>query len=161
MDMSLKDILKLSASIIICQLAGFIGSLFTTPAIPNWYRTLTKPSFNPPNSIFSPVWITLFVLMGISLFLVWQKNLKDRKVKTALTFFAVQLVLNILWSIIFFRLESPFFAFIEIIILWLAILLTILKFFKVSKPAGVLLLPYILWVSFAAFLNFSIWNLNA
>lgn len=159
--MSLKDILKLTASIIICQLAGFIGSLFTAPAIPTWYRTLAKPSFTPPNSIFSPVWITLFLLMGISLFLVWQNNLKERKVKTALIFFAVQLVLNILWSIIFFRLESPFLAFIEIIILWIAILLTILKFFKVSKPAGVLLLPYIMWVSFAAFLNFSIWNLNA
>jgi len=159
--MSLKDILKLIGIIIICQLAGFIGSLFTTPAIPTWYKTLTKPSFNPPNSIFSPVWITLFLLMGISLFLVWQKNHKDRKVKIALLFFAVQLVLNILWSILFFGLKSPLGAFIEIIILWFAILLTIIKFFKVSKPAGLLLLPYILWVSFAALLNFSIWNLNA
>jgi len=159
--MSLKNILKLIASIMICQLAGFIGSLFTTPAIPTWYKTLTKPSFNPPNSIFSPVWITLFLLMGISLFLVWQKNHKDRKVKIALLFFAVQLVLNILWSILFFGLKSPLGAFIEIIILWFAILLTIIKFFKVSKPAGLLLLPYILWVSFAALLNFSIWNLNA
>jgi len=159
--MSLKDILKLIGIIIICQLAGFIGSLFTTPAIPTWYKTLTKPSFNPPNSIFSPVWITLFLLMGISLFLVWQKNHKDRKVKIALLFFTVQLVLNILWSILFFGLKSPLGAFIEIIILWFAILLTIIKFFKVSKPAGLLLLPYILWVSFAALLNFSIWNLNA
>ncbi len=159
--MSLKDILKLIASIIICQLAGFIGSLFTTPAIPTWYRTLIKPSFTPPNSIFSPVWISLFLLMGISLFLVWQKNLKERKVKAALLFFTVQLVLNILWSILFFGLKSPLGAFIEIIILWFAILLTIIKFFKVSKPAGYLLLPYILWVSFAAFLNFFLWNLNA
>ena len=159
--MSIKDILKLIGSIIICQLAGFIGSLFTTPAIPTWYKTLTKPAFNPPNSIFSPIWITLFLLMGISLFLVWQKNLKDRKVKIALLFFTVQLVLNILWSVLFFGLKSPLLAFIEIIILWFAILLTILKFFKVSKPAGALLLPYILWVSFAAFLNFFLWNLNA
>lgn len=159
--MSIKDILKLIASIIICQLAGFIGSLFTTPAIPTWYKTLIKPSFSPPNSIFSPVWIALFLLMGISLFLVWQKNQKDKKVKIALLFFTVQLVLNILWSVIFFGLKSPLLAFIEIIILWFAILLTILKFLKVSKPAGALLLPYILWVSFAAFLNFFLWNLNA
>ena len=159
--MSLKGILKLIASIIICQLAGFIGSLFTTPAIPTWYKTLTKPAFTPPNSIFSPVWITLFLLMGISLFLVWQKSLKDQKVKIALLFFAVQLVLNTFWSILFFGLKSPLWAFIEIIILWFAILLTIIKFFKVSKPAGILLLPYILWVSFAAFLNFFLWNLNA
>jgi len=159
--MSLKDILRLIASIIICQLAGFIGSLFTTPAIPTWYKTLTKPSFTPPNSLFSPVWITLFLLMGISLFLVWQKNLQDRKVKIALVFFAIQLVLNILWSILFFGLKSPLLAFIEIIILWFVILLTILKFIKVSKPAGLLLLPYILWISFAAFLNFFLWNLNA
>ncbi len=158
--MSLKDILKLIGSIIICQLAGFIGSLFTTPAIPTWYKTLSKPAFNPPNSIFSPVWITLFLLMGISLFLVWQKNHKDREVKIALLFFTAQLVLNILWSILFFGLKSPLWAFVEIIILWLAILLTIIKFFKVSKPAGYLLLPYILWVSFAAFLNFSLWRLN-
>ena len=159
--MSLKNILKLIASIMICQLAGFIGSLFTTPAIQTWYKTLIKPSFNPPNSVFSPVWITLFLLMGISLFLVWQKNLKDRKVKIALFFFALQLSLNILWSIIFFGLKLPFYAFVEIIILWFAILLTILKFLKVSKPAGILLLPYLLWVSFAAFLNFFLWNLNA
>ena len=159
--MSLKDIVKLIASIIICQLAGFIGSLFTTPVIPTWYKTLAKPSFTPPNSLFSPVWIILFLLMGISLFLVWQKNLKDNKVKIALVFFAIQLVLNILWSILFFGLQSPLLAFIEIIILWLAILLTILKFIKVSKPAGLLLLPYILWVSFAALLNFFLWNLNA
>ena len=161
MHMSLKNILKLIASIMICQLAGFIGSLFTTPAIQTWYKTLIKPSFNPPNSVFSPVWITLFLLMGISLFLVWQKNLKDRKVKIALFFFALQLSLNILWSIIFFGLKLPFYAFVEIIILWFAILLTILKFLKVSKPAGILLLPYLLWVSFAAFLNFFLWNLNA
>jgi benzodiazapine receptor len=158
--MSLRNILKLIASIIICQFAGFIGSLFTAPAIPTWYKTLSKPSFTPPNSIFSPVWITLFVLMGISLFLVWKRNLKDRNVKIALIFFAIQLILNILWSLLFFGLKSPLLAFIEIIILWFAILLTILKFLKVSRPAGVLLLPYLLWVSFAAFLNFFLWNLN-
>lgn len=159
--MHIKDLLKLIASIIICQLAGFIGSLFTSPAIPTWYETLRKPSFNPPNWLFSPVWITLFLLMGISLFLVWKKGMKERIVKVGLSLFAIQLMLNILWSILFFGLKSPLLAFIEIIILWFAILLTILKFFKISKPAGLLLLPYILWVSFAAFLNFFLWNLNA
>lgn len=161
MGMHIKDLLKLIASIIICQLAGFIGSLFTSPAIPTWYETLRKPSFNPPNWLFSPVWITLFLLMGISLFLVWKKGMKERIVKVGLSLFAIQLMLNILWSILFFGLKSPLLAFIEIIILWFAILLTILKFFKISKPAGLLLLPYILWVSFAAFLNFFLWNLNA
>jgi benzodiazapine receptor len=159
--MSIKDLLKLIASIIICQLAGFIGSLFTTPAIPTWYATLRKPTFTPPSWVFFPVWTTLFLLMGISLFLVWQKTLKERKVKIALSLFAIQLVLNTLWSIFFFGLKSPLLAFIEIVILWFAILLTILKFFKVSKPAGILLLPYILWVSWAAVLNFFLWNLNA
>jgi benzodiazapine receptor len=155
-----KDSLKLLISLIICQLAGVIGSLFTSPAIPTWYASLKKPAFNPPNSVFSPVWITLFVLMGISLFLLWRKTLEYKKVRIAILFFAIQLVLNVCWSIIFFGLKSPFFAFIEIVILWIAILLTILKSYKVSKAAGALLIPYILWVSFAAVLNFFIWNLN-
>jgi benzodiazapine receptor len=158
--MGRNDLLKLIVSLITCQLAGFIGSLFTSPAIPTWYASLKKPSFNPPNWVFSPVWITLFVLMGISLFLIWRKTLEDKKVRIAILFFAVQLVLNVCWSVIFFGLKSPFFAFIEIIFLWIAILLTILKSYKVSKTAGVLLIPYILWVSFAAVLNFFLWNLN-
>ncbi|UCC40783.1 MAG: tryptophan-rich sensory protein [Candidatus Aminicenantes bacterium] len=159
--MGKKDLLKLIISLIICQLAGVIGSLFTSPAIPTWYASLKKPSFNPPNWVFSPVWITLFVLMGISLFLLWRKTAEDKKVKTAVMFFAIQLVLNMCWSAIFFGLKAPFFAFIEIIFLWIAILLTILKSYKVSKAAGALLIPYILWVSFAAVLNFFLWNLNA
>lgn len=155
-----KDLLKLIISLIVCQLAGVIGSLFTSPSIPTWYASLEKPSFNPPNWVFSPVWITLFVLMGISLFLLWRNGLEDQKVRIAILFFAVQLVLNVCWSAIFFGLKSPFFALIEIIFLWIAILLTILNSYKVSKAAGVLLIPYILWVSFAAVLNFSLWSLN-
>lgn len=154
-------ILKLIISIVICQLAGVIGSLFTRPAIPTWYATLRRPSFTPPNWIFSPVWITLFVLMGISAFLVWNKGLSDKEVKIALSIFAVQLILNVLWSVMFFGLRSPLAGFIEIVILWIVILLTILYFLKVSKAAGILLMPYILWVSFAVALNFSIWRLNA
>jgi benzodiazapine receptor len=157
---TLIAISKLIVSIIICQLAGVIGSLFTTPAIPTWYATLKRPSFTPPNWVFSPVWITLFVLMGIAAFLVWNKGLNDQKVKMALSIFAVQLILNVLWSVMFFGLRSPLAGLSDIAALWVAILLTILCFFKVSNTAGILLIPYILWVSFAAVLNFSIWRLN-
>ena len=159
--MKKSDILKLIVSLIICQLAGFVGSLFTTPSIPTWYASLEKPSFNPPNWVFSPVWISLFVLMGISLFLVWQKTLHYPGVSSALFWFGIQLFLNMLWSVLFFGLKSPFFAFVGIIFLWVAIFLTLVKSFKVSRLAGVLFVPYICWVSFAAVLNFSIWNLNA
>jgi len=157
--MKFTDILKLVVSVILCQIAGFLGSLFTTPAIPTWYATLKKPFFNPPNWIFSPVWISLFILMGISLFLVWRRQGHPR-FKTALTFFFVQLILNIFWSVAFFGLRSPLLGLIDIVFLWIAILLTIQNFLKVSKFAGVLLIPYLLWVSFAALLNFSLWLLN-
>lgn len=154
------EILKLVMSIVICQLAGVIGSVFTTPAIPTWYATLKKPSFTPPNWVFSPVWITLFVLMGIAMFIVWSKGLSDEGVKIALSIFGVQLILNVLWSVMFFGLRSPLAGLIDIAVLWIAILVTILYFLKVSNMAGILLIPYILWVSFAAVLNFSIWRLN-
>ncbi len=158
--MSKSDLLKLILSIIICQAAGFIGSLFTSRSIPIWYASLKRPSFAPPNWVFSPVWITLFVLMGISLYLVWRMLPKGENVRTAIILFAVQLVLNMLWSIMFFGLQSPFAAFVEIIFLWMAILLTIIVFFRVSTIAAALLIPYILWVSFAAVLNFFFWKLN-
>jgi len=155
-----SKILKLVASILVCQAAGLVGSLFTSPAISSWYATIQKPSFNPPNWVFAPAWTLLFLLMGISLYLVWSKNWQDQEKKKALFVFAFQLLLNILWSILFFGLQSPLYAFIEIIILWLAILFTIISFYKISKPAAYLLLPYILWVSFASILNFSILILN-
>lgn len=155
------EIAKLVASIIICQGAGLIGSIFTTPAIPTWYEALRKPFFRPPNWLFAPVWITLFTLMGISAFLVWRKGLGDPQVKVALSIFFVQLILNTLWSVVFFGLRSPLGGFIVIAILWVAILLTILNFYKISVTAGLLLVPYILWVSFAAILNLSIWRLNS
>jgi len=157
--MKIKDILKLVASILLCQLAGFLGSLFTTPSIPTWYGILKKPFFTPPNWIFSPVWISLYVLMGISLFMVWRRN-DHPEFKIALIFFFIQLILNILWSISFFGLRSPFLGLIDIVLLWIAILLTIRHFLRVSKAAGLLLFPYIIWVSFAAILNFSLWVLN-
>lgn len=156
-----RDIFKLVASLVICQLAGVIGSFFTIPAIPVWYASLEKPSFTPPDAVFSPVWITLFVLMGLSLYFIWREPLRQQGVKIALFFFTLQLVLNVCWSIIFFGLQNPFMAFIEIIILWIVILLTILVSLRVSRIAAILLIPYILWVSFAAVLNFFIWNLNS
>jgi len=153
-------IIKILISILICQLAGVIGSFFTTPSIPGWYAGIEKPSFSPPNWVFGPVWITLFILMGISLYLIWSQGLENKKVKAALSIFGIQLILNTLWSFLFFGLHSPFYAFIGIIILWLLILLTVVKFYEIHRKAGLLLLPYIFWVSFAAILNFFIWRLN-
>ena len=154
------EILILFSSIIICQLAGIIGSLFTAPSIPLWYANINKPSFNPPNWVFAPVWTTLYLLMGIALFLVWRKGLKEKDIKIAFAVFIFQLILNSLWSFLFFGLESPFAAFIEIIFLWIAILISIILFSRISKAAAILLIPYILWVGFASVLNFAFWRLN-
>jgi benzodiazapine receptor len=160
MRIRFNEILKLVVSIIICQIAGVIGSIFTTPAIPVWYASLIKPTFTPPNWVFAPVWTGLYLLMGISAFLVWRKGSDNHLVNSALRLFIIQLILNTFWSILFFGLRSPVLGFLEMILLWVAILLTILSFFRASKIAGFLLVPYILWVSFAAILNFSIWRLN-
>jgi tryptophan-rich sensory protein len=157
--MRFPEIPKLVASVILCQIAGFLGSLFTIPAIPTWYATLKKPFFTPPNWVFSPVWISLFILMGISLFFIWRRQ-GHPQFKKALIFFFVQLILNVLWSLAFFGLRLPLLGFIDIILLWIAILLTILHFLKVSKFAGVLLIPYLLCVGFATLLNLSLWILN-
>jgi len=151
------NITKLIVSIAIPLIAGFIGGIFTTKSIPNWYATIQKPSFNPPNWIFGPVWTTLFILMGIALYLVWTSGKANN---AALWIFGIQLALNVLWSIIFFGLHSPLWAFVDIIALWLAILATIISFFSVSPPAAYLLVPYILWVSFATILNWKIMVLN-
>ena len=151
---------SLLLSIAICQAAGLIGSFFTAPAIPTWYATLQKPSFSPPNWLFAPVWISLYALMGIALFLIWQKGWQKKSVKQALTIFGFQLGLNSLWSIIFFGFQSPFWALVEIIILWGLILLTIIKFKPLSKTASLLLVPYLLWTTFATILNFAIARLN-
>ena len=156
----MKKTFDLILAVLICQGMGLIGSLFTTPAIPSWYAGLIKPSFNPPNWIFAPAWILLYTLMGIAAFLIWNRRNGKKKIKTALVLFSVQLVLNSLWSIIFFGLHLPQYAFLEILVLWVFILLTLLSFYKISKPAGLLLLPYILWVSFAAILNLAIMILN-
>jgi len=151
--------IKLIISILVSQLAGILGSLFTLTSDGSWYSTLIKPSFNPPNSVFGPVWTTLYLLMGISLYLIWEcKKSFNRRV--GLYLFFIQLVLNTLWSILFFGLQNPTFAFIGIILLWLAILFNIVYFLKVKKTAGYLLIPYLLWVSFASILNYFIMILN-
>lgn len=151
---------KLVFSVFICLLAGFLGSVATMPSIPTWYAGLTKPAFNPPNWIFSPVWTTLFIMMGIAAFLVWDKGLEKKGVKASLAVFGCQLLLNMFWSFLFFYFRSPLMAFLEVILLWLAILLTIVYFYRISRPASYLLVPYILWVSFASVLNLSIFLLN-
>jgi tryptophan-rich sensory protein len=158
--MTLKNFLKLIIAIIVSEAAGLIGSLFTRPAIATWYADLARPKLAPPNWLFAPVWTTLFVLMGVAAFLIWKKGLARREVKIALGIFIGQLVLNTLWSFIFFGLRNPGGALIEIIFLWLAILATIIAFAKISKPAAWLLAPYLLWVSFAAYLNAEIWLIN-
>lgn len=153
-------VFKLITAIAISELAGIIGSVFTIPSIAGWYAGIVKPYFNPPAWVFEPVWTTLFMLMGVSAFLIWKKGLDRRDVKIALGIFLGQLVLNTLWSIIFFSLHSPGVALIEIVFLWLSILATIVVFARISKTAAWLLSPYILWVSFAMYLNCSIWLLN-
>lgn len=151
---------KLIIAIVVCQFAGVIGSIFTVSAIPTWYATLAKPALNPPSWVFGPVWTALYALMGIAAFLVWNKGWGRKDVRRALTVFGIQLVLNALWSIIFFGLHSPGWAFADIIALWLAIVWTMVLFYRISKPAMWLLVPYILWVSFATYLNYSIYVLN-
>ncbi|MBN1585477.1 tryptophan-rich sensory protein [Candidatus Uhrbacteria bacterium] len=154
------DFLKLLAAVALSESAGLIGSLFTAPAVPVWYAGLSRPELSPPAWVFAPVWTALFALMGLAAFLVWRRGLGQRENRIALGLFLVQLALNTLWSIVFFGLRSPGGAFLEIVFLWFAILATIIAFYKISKPAAWLLLPYILWVSFAGYLNCAIWRLN-
>lgn len=154
------EIIKLIASIAICQLAGFIGSFATRQSVGGWYKFLEKPSFNPPSWVFAPVWISLYTIMGISLYLVWRKGLDSPEVKYAIILFLVQLVFNSLWSIVFFGYQSIGGGVIVIIVLWFLILVNIFCFYKISAPAGLLLIPYLLWVSYASLLTISIWRLN-
>ena len=158
--MKLKSSFKLICAIVISELAGGIGAIFTVSAIPTWYAALAKPALNPPSWVFGPVWTTLYLLMGIAAFLVWNKGWDRKDVRKALGVFLLQLALNAIWSIIFFGLHSPFWAFVDIVAMWLAIVWTMMLFYRISKPAMWLLLPYILWVSFAAYLNYSILMLN-
>ena len=157
----LRDWIALFAFILLSEGAGTIGSIFTAPAIGSWYAELEKPAIAPPNWVFAPVWTTLFLLMGVAAFFVWKRGWRREGVRKALGVFLVQLILNVLWSFIFFGQHSPGGAFAEIIVLWLAIAATIIFFARISKPAAWLMTPYIAWVTFAAYLNYMLWTLNS
>ncbi len=158
--MNVESWSKLLFSVIVCNVAGVIGSIFTTPNITTWYATLVKPAFVPPNWVFAPVWTTLFILMGVSFYFVWEKEKFSRECNRCLKVFSAQLLLNILWSALFFGAKNLAAAFVEIIILWIFIAYTIRLFWNVDRRSGYLLMPYIAWVSFAALLNLSLWLLN-
>ena len=158
--MSWTDIIRLIISIVACEGAGGIGAVFTTPAIPTWYAGLKKPAFTPPNSVFGPIWITLYLLMGVAVFAVWREGFDQEGVPIAFAVFWGQLVLNVLWSVIFFGLKSLLGGMVVILLLWIAILVNIILFFGVSPIAGGLLIPYIIWVGIAANLNVQVWKLN-
>lgn len=156
----MKKFFQVIGFIILCQTAGIIGSLFTISAIPTWYLTLQKPVFNPPNWIFGPVWTVLFTLMGISMFVIYKAAWPKKSAKIALTFFTLHLVVNTMWSIIFFNWHELGWALAVIILLWLMIAWSIYLFKQIKPLASWLLFPYLLWVSFATILNASIWFLN-
>jgi translocator protein len=152
---------KIAIALIVCLLVGYSASVVTRPSVASWYPTLIKPIFNPPNWIFMPMWTLLYILMAVAAGLVWDKiKEQNEEVKKALAFFLIQLTLNAIWSYLFFGLKNPMLALIEIALLWLMIYETYLKFIKINKTAGYLLIPYLAWVAFAAILNGSIWWLN-
>ena len=155
----MNNVSKLIISIALPLLVGFTSGFFTETGEGSWYKTIQKPSWNPPGWVFGPVWTTLYLLMGIAFYLVWKDKASDKR-RTAILLFAGQLLLNFFWSFIFFRLQQPGWAFVEIAVLWIAILLTIFSFASINKIAAWLLVPYISWVSFAAILNYTIWVLN-
>ena len=156
----MTKIVKLICSVAVCILIGFVGSFVTRDSVSTWYAELSRPSFTPPDWTFGVVWPILYVMMGISAFLIWNEGFDKREVKVALGIFGLQLILNGLWTPIFFGLHLIGVALIEIIMMWAAILLTIISFWKISKSAALLLLPYILWVRFAVILNASLFLLN-
>lgn len=156
----MKDLPKLIISVVGCELVGFLGTPFTISAIPTWYSTLNKPFFAPPNWIFGPVWTLLYFLMGVAFYLIWSQSWKKKKVKTASLFFLTQLGLNFIWSPIFFGLKAPLLGLIVIVAMWTLIVMTMKKFYPLSKLAFYLLVPYLVWVSFASILNAAIMFLN-
>lgn len=158
--MKKNDLIKLVTAVSLTVILGAVGGLVTAPEIPTWYAGLTKPSFNPPNWLFGPVWTTLYILMGISCYLVWKQAPSSERNK-ALTIFIIQFVLNFCWSFIFFGMHATGWALAEMILLWITILITIFSFARFSKTAAWLLVPYISWVSFAMLLNGAIWRLNS
>ena len=158
--MRLRYVIGFITSIGICLAAGAIGAVFTAGSITTWYAELVKPPFTPPDWIFAPVWTTLYVLMGLSVFLVWLEGFENNEVKAGLGLFAFQLILNVLWSFVFFDQGSILGGLIVILALWFILLFTVLNFFRVSALAGWVLVPYLAWVSFASILNLAFLILN-
>lgn len=156
----MKNWLKLLISLALPLAVGAIAGLFTQPEIDSWYKSIQKPSWQPPNSWFGPVWTTLYALMGFAFFLVWKADASPSVKRPAITLYLLQLALNFLWSFIFFNQHQIGWALVDIIALWVLILLTIFAFARISKLAAWLLVPYISWVSFASILNFAIFQLN-
>ncbi|HUT39042.1 MAG TPA: TspO/MBR family protein [Methanoregula sp.] len=155
-----KKILLFVIAMSICLLAGFIGSYYTTPEIPTWYASLQKPDLTPPPWIFAPVWTVLYIFMGLSLYWILESGINIPEAKLGLILFIFQLVLNVGWSFLFFALHTTFFSFLIIVMLWAVLLCTIVQVYRVSIPAAGLLIPYIIWISFAAYLNYAILILN-
>jgi translocator protein len=161
MNKNLSSTWKLVFAILLCEIIGITSSLFSVEAIKTWYLTLNKPAWNPPNSIFAPVWTILYVLMGISLWLIWKSDGPIAQQKKAIYIFALQLFINFWWSIVFFKFQSPIFGLVVILLMVFAILKTIFQFAPISRLASWLLVPYICWVCFATILNYTIWSLNS
>jgi tryptophan-rich sensory protein len=157
---SIQSYPKLAAAVLFCLIVGSIGSLVTITGPGSWYTTLQKPFFAPPSWVFAPVWITLFVLMGIALCLIWESGTEKRAVKVALGIFGVQFFLNVIWSFLFFGLRSPLLGFIDILLLWVMIVTTIWAFYRVKKSAAYFLVPYLAWVTLASALNGTIYFMN-
>ncbi len=154
------NLIRFVICIAVCQLAGVVGSIFTTSSVSTWYAVLAKPAFTPPDRFFAPVWITLYTMMGIAAFLVWRKGRVQSDVRIALTIFVIHLAFNILWPVLFFGLRSLSAGLIGILMLWVSIIVTMIWFFRISWVSSLLLMPYFLWVSFAVVLNAAIWELN-
>jgi tryptophan-rich sensory protein len=152
--------MKLIISILVPLAVGMLSGYLTHDGVTGWYVTAEKPGFNPPNWVFAPVWIVLYISMGIALYLVWKSNAEARVKKMAVLAFAVQLALNFCWSFIFFKMQEPGWALVEIIALWSAIVWMIVVFTRARSVTGWMLAPYLLWVSFAVLLNYNIWELN-
>ncbi|MBW8199746.1 TspO/MBR family protein [Flagellimonas abyssi] len=155
-----KRIIYITLSVLVCLAIGFLASIATQSSVNDWYVTLNKPSFTPPNYLFAPVWTALYIMMGVAAGIVWSKGYHHIWVKTALYHFVFQLLLNALWSIVFFGLKNPLGGMVVILVLLTMIILTIKWFRVISKPAALLMVPYVLWVAFASALNYKIWELN-
>jgi tryptophan-rich sensory protein len=160
MSIRVSAFVSLIIAIAIPLVVGGVGGVATASSIATWYQTLNKPAWNPPNWVFGPVWTLLYVIMGVAAWLIWRSGWHNPKVRLALAFFGAQLLLNLLWSLVFFGLRAPGWAMVDIVVLWALILVTAVRFYQLQPAPGLLLIPYQLWVTFATGLNAAIWQLN-